>query len=249
MLLEVANLESDYVNVTNNNGATALIMAAEEGAIETVRVLLSANADIEAGETGSTALQAAECEGHLDVAELLRGHGSRNSSSLVKAAIKNTESNNGASGGGDDASGAGRDDKTTCPSGHRLTRGKGGGGTACDECERTIKRKDGKLACRRCDYDVCDDCCSYAGGGGGGGEDGDAGSGSDATDAEDDGSEGGWETCSDDDEEGDDSVGGTDADEGSGTDAEGGHDDRESGEESGTDTEEDDRSGSADSQK
>ena len=190
MLLEVANLESDYVNVTNNNGATALIMAAEEGAIETVRVLLSANADIEAGETGSTALQAAECEGHLDVAELLRGHGSRNSSSLVKAAIKNTESNNGAGGGG--------------------------------------------------------------GGGGGGGEDGDDGSGSDATDAEDDGSdgsEGGWETCSDDDEEGDDSVGGTDADEGSGTDAEGGHDDRESGEESGTDTEEDDRSGSADSQK
>ena len=60
------------------DGITPLIMAALNGHIKIVKLLVEANADINAKNTsGVTALMAATQNGHTAIAELLREYGAK----------------------------------------------------------------------------------------------------------------------------------------------------------------------------
>ena len=61
-----------------NNGVTALMMAADEGHIESVRTLLDAGADVnEKNNNDYTALMLAKEQGHTEIAEILRKAGAK----------------------------------------------------------------------------------------------------------------------------------------------------------------------------
>jgi hypothetical protein len=61
------------VNTRNNDGCTALILAASSGEIEIVRALLSKGADVSARltQTGKTALMLAKEKGYSEIIQLL----------------------------------------------------------------------------------------------------------------------------------------------------------------------------------
>jgi ankyrin repeat protein len=69
------------INASDKNGTTALIVAAVRGNIDFVKALVTAGADLnsEAKMTGEpfTALDAAEREGHKEVAEYLKKSGAK----------------------------------------------------------------------------------------------------------------------------------------------------------------------------
>ena len=61
------------INLQDNNGYTALILAAYWGEIDKVRYLVKQGADINIqDETGKTALAIAEEREHQDIADILR---------------------------------------------------------------------------------------------------------------------------------------------------------------------------------
>jgi len=61
------------VDAKANNGVTALMLAANEGHLESVRALLDAGADVNEKDINDYgALKLAEEQGHTEIAELLR---------------------------------------------------------------------------------------------------------------------------------------------------------------------------------
>ena len=64
------------VNVTSNDGVTALMLAADEGHVNNVQLLIKASADINARDkSGKTALQYAQEKEHRVIVRLLKEHG------------------------------------------------------------------------------------------------------------------------------------------------------------------------------
>ena len=69
------NAEAD-INAQDNDGATALMLAASAGHIDIVKLLLEAKADVKPkNKRGSTALQVALQKGHNNIVGLLKMHG------------------------------------------------------------------------------------------------------------------------------------------------------------------------------
>lgn len=75
------------MNVTANDGSTALMLAASSGDSESVRDLLSKGADVSAKftETGKTALMLAKEKGYTDIVQFLEAAGSSSSTATVVA--------------------------------------------------------------------------------------------------------------------------------------------------------------------
>ncbi len=84
-IVQVLLVKKADVNSINNDGHTALILAAESGHYEAVQLLLAHNADVnEADKFGYTALIVASTHGHKDIVKLLIARGADvNASSKV----------------------------------------------------------------------------------------------------------------------------------------------------------------------
>lgn len=75
--IEISRLlkEGADVNVRNDFGATALIMASQAGYIEIVKILLDASADVNSTSKDMTALFLASQQGYTEIVGLLLGAG------------------------------------------------------------------------------------------------------------------------------------------------------------------------------
>lgn len=73
----INNCDPKMINAANIFGCTPIHLAAMDGDVESVRLLIQAGANLTIAAAGYTPLKAARCGGHLEAAEIIRAAGGR----------------------------------------------------------------------------------------------------------------------------------------------------------------------------